>query len=130
MAQKAYDFAVGLGQLADELTDDAILAVTKKVTLQALRGVVLKSPVDTGRFRGNWNVSVNVADMSTSDSLDKNGGSTITRGAAVVEALVPYTVVWVSNGLPYARRLENGHSKQAPAGVVALTVAEIESQFR
>lgn len=130
MAQRAFDFAIGLERLGEELTDDAMQQVTQKVALQALRGVVMKSPVDTGRFRGNWTVSVDVKDTSITDATDKGGGETIAKGAALIGALPPYRVVWISNNLPYARRLETGWSKQAPAGVVALTVAEIESQLR
>ncbi|WP_050980187.1 HK97 gp10 family phage protein [Sinorhizobium sojae] len=130
MAQKAMDFALSLQALGEELTDDAVQQVVQKVALQALRGVVMKSPVDTGRFRGNWTVSVDAKDTSITDATDKGGGETIAKGAALIAALPPYRTVWISNNLPYARRLETGWSKQAPAGVVALTIAEIESQFR
>ncbi|ASY62526.1 Phage protein [Sinorhizobium sojae CCBAU 05684] len=124
------DFALSLQALGEELTDDAVQQVVQKVALQALRGVVMKSPVDTGRFRGNWTVSVDAKDTSITDATDKGGGETIAKGAALIAALPPYRTVWISNNLPYARRLETGWSKQAPAGVVALTIAEIESQFR
>jgi hypothetical protein len=33
-------------------------------------------------------------------------------------------VHYITNNLPYAWRLEHGHSKQAPAGMVGLTVVE------
>ncbi|TBE67420.1 HK97 gp10 family phage protein [Rhizobium ruizarguesonis] len=130
MAQSAFQFALSLDRLAEQLTDEVMQQVTQKLALQALSGVVLKSPVKSGRFRGNWNVSIDTADRSVSDATDQAGGATVTRGAAVINAVPPYRVIWLSNNLPYARRLETGWSKQAPAGVVALTLAELESQLR
>lgn len=35
--------------------------------------------------------------------------------------------IYIANGLPYILRLENGWSKQAPAGMVAITLAELPS---
>src|SRR5688572_24832833 len=32
----------------------------------------------------------------------------------------------ISNNLPYIVKLEHGHSQQAPAGVVAVSIAEVE----
>jgi hypothetical protein len=130
MAQNAFQFALSLERLGEELTDEAMRQVTQKLALQALSGVVLKSPVDTGRFRGNWNVSIDTADRSVSDVADKGGTATIARGQGIITAVPPYRVIWLSNNLPYARRLETGWSKQAPAGVVALTLAELEAQLR
>lgn len=130
MAQDAFQFALSLDRLAEELTDDLMQQVTQKLAIQALSGVVLKSPVDTGRFRGNWNVSVDVADRSISDATDQDGQATIAKGQGIITAVPPYRVIWLANNLPYARRLETGWSNQAPAGVVALTLAELESQLR
>lgn len=130
MAQRAFEFALGLEQLGRELTDDLMQLVTQKLALQALSGVVLKSPVDTGRFRGNWNVSVDVRDDTTTDATDKGGAATIAKGQGVITAVPPYRTIWLTNNLPYARRLETGWSQQAPVGMVALTLAELESQFR
>lgn len=130
MAQNAFDFALSLERLGEELTDDVIVEVTKKLSMQALRGVVLKSPVDIGTFRNNWNVSTGTRDDTTTMGGDKSGNAAIAKGNAVISTLPPYTVVWISNNLPYARRLETGWSKQAPAGMVALTLAELEAQLR
>ena len=34
--------------------------------------------------------------------------------------------IWISNNLPYIEALEEGHSQQAPHGMVALSLAEAE----
>ncbi|NBT33816.1 MAG: hypothetical protein EBT13_18445 [Rhodobacteraceae bacterium] len=38
-------------------------------------------------------------------------------------------IIYIQNNLPYANRLENGWSGQAPQGMVALTVAEVSAAF-
>jgi hypothetical protein len=93
-----------------------------------LTSVVEKSPVDTGRFRGNWNVSIGDADLSTTDETDADGEQTIVRGSAVLAGVgAEDTVVYLTNNLPYAVPLENGHSKQAPIGMVGITVSEFQT---
>lgn len=102
------------------------------IGLTALRGVVLKSPVDTGRFKGNWNIGIGQIDEATTERTDAAGGSTISRADAELQAYGAsegFPVINVSNSLPYAVRLEDGYSGQAPNGMVALTVAELEAQF-
>ncbi len=121
---------IDFGAWADKITSEQVDLVRKKIALQALQGVVYKSPVDTGRFRGNWLVGVEVIDLSTTSVPDPAGGLTVEKGTVKIEESVPMTAIWITNNLPYANRLENGWSKQAPAGMVAITVAEIETQFK
>lgn len=102
------------------------------VGLTALRGVVNKSPVDTGRFKGNWNLGIGEVDETTTESTDKDGGPTIVRGDISLQsygATEGFPVLNVSNSLPYGPRLEDGYSGQAPSGMVGLTVAELEAEF-
>jgi hypothetical protein len=110
------------------------LVVQKKVGLDALAGVVKKSPVDTGRFRGNWHLTITPSDTAT-EFTDKQsrgsppGGAATASAVSALSALQPYGVAYLQNALPYAERLENGYSKQAPQGMVALTLAELQSQI-
>ncbi len=101
--------------------------VVNKVAVDVLSSVVLKSPVDTGRFRGNWNVSLGGPDTFTSDATDKIGTQTIAAGAAAVEDARPGQTIFITNSLPYAERLEYGHSKKAPNGMVRITLSEFQS---
>lgn len=123
------EFTVSLDSLYQEKVVDNVIAVQKKLALEALRRVVQKSPVDTGRFRGNWMVSIGVRADGTIETVDPSGGTTINKGLAPISTLDKMDVVYIQNNLPYAERLENGWSQQAPAGMVAVTVAEIEAFF-
>ena len=54
----AAHFKLALDKIYDEVVEEEVVRVTKKLALEALKRVIQKSPVKTGQFRGNWNVSV------------------------------------------------------------------------
>lgn len=87
---------------------------------------VARSPVYTGSFRASWRVSVNGID----ESITKGGSPEAPLPAPVFPGIPKHfklgdTVV-ISNSQPYALRLENGWSKQAPAGIVKVTLAFVK----
>ena len=122
-------FSRELDEWYDREVEQRILQLLRLIGMEVLRRLVLKSPVDTGRFRGNWSVAIGAADTSEKDTTDKSGQATIQAGTAVVSGLSKAQAIWLTNNLPYAERIENGWSQQAPAGVVAVTIAEIEAFF-
>lgn len=81
-----------------------------------------------GRFRANWNVSYGTPDDSVTESTVK--------GRADAEAAKALTlpvggVVFMTNGLPYAKRLEyEGWSSQAPAGMVRISALQFGDYVR
>jgi hypothetical protein len=105
--------------------------VPRRIVSGILRKVVLKSPVDTGRFRGNWQVGVDTRPSGEVSGTDKSGSKTIAEGIASIPEQAAGHVYYVQNNLPYAQALEDGHSTQSPPGnMVAGTVAEFESIIR
>lgn len=126
MSLTPLQFTLDIGAIVKNLVEDEVVLVVKKLSLDALRGVIEKSPVDTGRFRGNWNVGLGVPDLSTSENTDKDGSPTESKGGAIVDAVGPYVSIWVTNNLPYATALEFGHSKKGDH-MVSRTFAELES---
>lgn len=98
--------------------------VIRKVSLDLFTRVVLKSPVDTGRFRGNWQVAIGAIPDGTLELFDKDGTATLSRVQADVLKLKAGDVITLANNLPYSIALEYGHSKQAPQGMVRTTVQE------
>ena len=117
-------FARDLSKAIEKAKDKAELAA-RKITIELFSNVILKSPVDTGRFRANWNCSIGSVDKSTSEETDKSGAGSIGRVRAEV---TKYTLdgrsIYLANSLPYADRLENGWSDQAPQGMVRLSIIE------
>jgi len=100
----------------------------RALTLDALNRVVFRSPVDKGRFKGNWQVFTRKGAPVPEDPnlIDKQGGATIARESPKIRRIKPFSFSGVGNGVPYAVRLEDGHSKiQAPAGIVGPVIAEL-----
>ncbi|RSE85576.1 HK97 gp10 family phage protein [Achromobacter denitrificans] len=100
---------------------------TRQATVMLAQGVILKSPVDTGRFRANWQFSAVSIQRATTTALDRGGQVTMNRLVAEIQRTGAGGVTYLSNSLPYAARLENGWSKQAPQGMVRLTVQEFQN---
>jgi hypothetical protein len=92
---------------------------SKKVAGEMLQRVVVATPVDTGQARGNWRVNVGSVDTSTTETTDRSGQGTISKGIATIQAGGGLgKVVYISNSLRYIERLNNGWSMQAPANFV------------
>jgi hypothetical protein len=95
--------------------------VRRASILELFSLVILGTPVDTGRLRGNWQTTINSPTDSVRDKLDKSGSEAIADVAANLGGLMD--VVWFVNNLPYAEAIEMGGSRQAPAGMVRKNVA-------
>lgn len=114
--------------------DKQIEAFAKKTNMsvdRAIRGtsiklfsaVILASPVDTGRFRANWQASnERPASGEVNDFADPvNKVATYINGAPFANEFT------LANNLPYAYKLEFGYSDQAPQGMVRINVARFQS---
>ncbi len=122
-------FAMQLDAEFKREVEQKVLQVVQKISMEALSRVVLKTPVDTGRARGSWTVSVGTPDSSDPERVDPGGQQSISEGSGRIGGVREPDVIYVQSNLPYIEVLEGGHSQQAPNGMVALTVAEIESMF-
>ena len=108
---------------AEASTDKAVRAIT----FSLFREVVQRTPVDTGRLKGNWQVSQGAPAAGTTESTDASGGNTIAAIAGGIGGLG--SVTFLTNNLPYAQRIEyDGWSKfKSPQGMVRVSFARIDS---
>jgi hypothetical protein len=83
-----------------------------------------------GRFRANWNVELGAIDYRDNFAPDTSGKAALDRGKAKLAAWAPGQTIYITNSLPYADRLEHGWSKQAPRGMVRLTVLAYANALR
>ncbi len=107
--------------------------IIRRVALQALERVVQRTPVDTGRARMNWYVQIGGAGTEVTTEVDPSGSVAISRGSQEIgtyQQRSDFPVITLYNNLPYIGRLEDGYSGQAPTGMIAVTVAELQTQFR
>lgn len=121
MAKKG--FSLALGAFAKK-TGGNIDLVARKAGLEVAASVVRRTPVDTGRARANWNTTIGQPSYAVAESFDKAGATAIAQSAAALSGFKSGPSIWIANGLPYIGELERGSSKQAPAGMVEITVIE------
>ena len=85
-----------------------------------------------GRFKNNWYVGFDSQPTQSNDTPDASGQGSNSRGMAVLEVFRVGQVssIYFTNNLPYAAALENGHSTQAPGGMVGITAIDAAQLFR
>lgn len=123
-------FALKLDKWMDGTEETAERAVAK-LTVQAFQGIVTKTPVDTGRARGNWNLSSGSPDTETDESATSSRSAMQVKKAKSVASVAVRVGkdIYITNNLPYIRRLEYGHSQQSEA-MVRRTMSEIRAKYQ
>lgn len=140
------EFDRGLRRFTEKLVPEAALREHRKIALLALQGVTLRTPVDTGFARGNWQLTIGEYPSGVIDppgvvkrrkpgedrSSQRNPPAAdiarrvLAEGQATIGKLKPYQTSHLTNNAPYIEQLEGGqHSAQAPNGMVRVTLQEI-----
>lgn len=133
------NFALDITKFAEKAGANAN-AVVSKICLDLTSSIVLKTPVDTGRARANWQTSIGQPSSGTLASVDPSGINSIRRAEADAKSAAG-KVFWITNNLPYISVLEyglypagpktvGGFSKQAPNGMVRISINEIQRALR
>ena len=115
--------------------------IVHKTTLDMFSRVIKRTPVDSGRTRGNWQYAVGSPPSGVLDELDKSGSGVISGIANDIQGWDPVITAYLANNVPWILKLENGgygkgekttggFSKQAPRGMVKITVAEFETLLK
>ena len=115
-------------------SDPANLTKTGRLKKKArlVDGMDIKAPpgYTGGRFRGNWQVSFDAPTTDETGRVDKTGNLTKAAGNYALSLFkVGMKAIYFCNNVPYAYRLEVGHSSQAPGGMVRITAAEFQRFF-
>lgn len=119
-----------------------LATVIKTIALDLNRRIVMRTPVDTGRARASWDLSVGTPSTRVEpERTGKAGGGVqqtftalllggsaeiVPAAAAAIDGTQP---VFIVSNIPYIEALENGHSQQAPVGMVEISIVEIESEL-
>lgn len=111
-----------------------VVQATQKAALELFKGVIENTPRDTGRAAANWQTTLSspaagevpwnkddpagakqkAMNEATSTTLTYNGGD---------------VSIFLTNNVPYIRRLEYGHSKQAPDGMVRRELKRVAGKW-
>lgn len=97
----------------------------KTVAKRALTTIVDRTPVDTGRLKGNWIVGVNNIPTTVDvNRFDKSGGEAIASGKAMIDASAGiFDDIVIVNNIHYLQYVHDGTEKMA-ANPFILGVAE------
>lgn len=100
--------------------------VMRSVSLKLFSAIIKASPVDTGRFRGNWQTTGVAPATGLVAGVDPTGGKAVNSAATFITNAPGWDTFTITNNLPYAERLEYGWSKQAPVGMVRVNIARFQ----
>ena len=94
--------------------------------LKLSRSVVFMTPVDEGRAQGNWFASSNGFD---STRISEDTGPNMSQISSIADGIAGNTFYLINN-LPYIGKLEfEGHSRQAPAGMVRVSIENFQQML-
>ena len=100
--------------------------VMRSVSLKLFSAIIKASPVDTGRFRGNWQTTGVTPATGLVAGVDTTGNKAVNSAATFITNAPGWDTFTLTNNLPYAERLEYGWSKQAPTGIVRVNVIRFQ----
>lgn len=113
-----------LNQIIVELDTFSATSV-KKLVSNITANLRRDTPVDTGWARANWVPNIGTRNEGTTGSPQSVSNSAQNTGLLAVQATYKISdgKVFISNNVPYIRRLNNGHSQQAPTMFIEASVA-------
>jgi len=100
-------FQQSLRNAASELNAEQVPAFLKKVVLDAYRGYVMGTRVDTGRARGGWTISKGAPKFDRSGRTDKSGAAVLSEGVSTLTGITADSIIYVNNGVVYIAKLED-----------------------
>lgn len=134
MAKSLLDLAKRLEKKAASL-DKAASDLSVKVATAIVLDLAHNTPVDTSKALSNWIVTL---DKPSSERIEphfrgeqgstyrESAAETFDRAVQVLKVKKPGQKIFITNNVPYIRRLNEGYSRQQPAGFVerAVLIAE------
>jgi hypothetical protein len=140
------EFIKAIRDWANQDVPELVKIVHQKITLEALSRLVGKTPVATGRARGNWQVGIGARPAGQVEGLQllmphdpplatlppptfaPAGNQALEAGQNVIDRIKPFVVAHVTNNVVYIIPLEDGHSRQG-AHMLETTFEELAEMF-
>lgn len=108
MGTNLKEFVLGVRKEVRGHLDGDFVRFHRRLALEALRRVVFRTPVDTGRARSNWQLSV-----GSPAGGEASGGDPISEGLSRLAGLRFGQTIWLTNNVPYILVLEEGGFRPA-----------------
>jgi hypothetical protein len=129
-------FKMDLSNFYNVVTPRNHLRLQVRIAMRLHQLIVYKNsdmpnhPVDTGWARANWGGSLGTPITTVIGSYPgkgKRSGLPIFNLAGVLSQAKPFGIIWIYNNVPYICKLENGHSAQAPQGMVEGALHDLQT---
>jgi hypothetical protein len=118
--------------------------IFRGTTISLFSNIVKRTPVLSGRLKGNWQIDVNARPTGTVEEVDASAindldSASVNKIAAGVQQASIGDSIYMTNNLPYALPIERGRvegvdgttgSLQAPAGMVEVSAAEFSREIQ
>lgn len=93
----------------------------RKYAFKLEKTIKLYSPVDTGQYRANNRITIgNKSNFYSYSTSPADNASVLNSYSDIKQP------IFIQNNLPYADKIENGHSKQAENGVYNQAVKDVQ----
>jgi hypothetical protein len=135
-------FSLAIREWAEKV-GGALDDVCRSIIIDAGSSLIRMSPVESGRFRGNWQFSIETPPAGVLEVQDQDGRETIQKLVAEANTFNAGQVAYIINNLPYGPLLEfggyngptdlvteQGFSRKAPEGFVRITQARFQKIVR
>lgn len=122
-----------IGAMIPEISNEA----TREMAVFAIAELAKSTPIDVGTARSNWTATIGTTSITTRKAFapypsrhrppygpggsmgeGRNQAGAVWSAAAAIKGKQPEQAVYIDNNLPYIQRLNQGHSKMAPAGFI------------
>ncbi len=100
--------------------------IVRKIGIAIGTAVIEATPVDTGYARANWQTKLRNPINNEIDSTNVQDAVEKVKSVSISFNLRDHAI-WICNNVPYINALNNGHSKQAPAGFIENAVENVHA---
>lgn len=132
MANDLKDFSKRMKKRGAEVETNASQLVRNVATQLSMVLTTDATPVKTGQARNNWVARVGTPynGFILSNEFDKSGQEQHAVNKVAISKHKGDQTIYLTNNLPYIKRLNNGWSAQAPAGFVEKAVMNVNNLLK
>lgn len=117
--------------MIEDWVESVVDRTARTVAIDIDRQLMLVTPVDTGRARAGWIplVSNTPPDYVPDEETFKGRKNVSPPPIPGLRKIKLGEKIYVSNNVPYVIFLDQGHSKQAPAGFIDATIDRVLQDY-
>lgn len=129
-----------------QIFEKGLAGLMRMATIEFYRQVTISTPVDTGRARAGWFITIGKpSDEVIPEAPQSNGGKKTRKNKKKkkgtyyklppIDQRMPAQIsvrdtVYVTNNTPYIKRLNEGYSEQSPARFVETAAAKVQRSMK